>query len=260
LISLSYPRHEFVTAGAARVVVENADVRFGALHVLGPLSFTVEAGKCLVLLGPSGCGKSTLLAALAGLQALSSGSAQIGDGQSQPGFVFQSANLLPWATARKNVGLPLALAGVARADQQARAQKALEQVGLAEFGDTRPRALSGGMAMRVALARALVADPTTLLLDEPFAAIDELGRRALNDLVLRVKNEAGLAIIFVTHSVEEAVYMADHILVLSPRPGQIVTQIDVPHPTRDADFLLSDTYAQTVARVRRALAHERAMS
>jgi NitT/TauT family transport system ATP-binding protein len=238
------------------VIVSDAQVRFGALHVLGPVSFAVAAGQCTVLLGPSGCGKSTLLAALAGLQDLASGTASISGTERKPGFVFQDANLMPWASARDNVALPLALAGVSKAEQNARAMAALEQVNLAAFADAKPRALSGGMAMRVALARALVSAPDILLLDEPFAAIDELGRRALNDLVHTAKNQAGLAIVFVTHSVEEAVYMADKVLVLSPRPGQIVAQIDIPAQMRDGDFLLSSLFAHKVGEVRRALARE----
>jgi NitT/TauT family transport system ATP-binding protein len=242
-----------VSADPAILRIEDAVVRIGALHVLGPMSFKVKAGQCVVLLGPSGCGKSTLLAALAGLQTLSGGHAYVGDGTELPGFVFQDANLLNWANALDNVALPLALAGVAKSDQKVRATAALDRVGLAEFAATKPRALSGGMAMRVALARALVTDPIALLLDEPFAAIDELGRRGLNDLVLREKIERNVAILFVTHSVEEAVYMGDTILVMSPRPGQISARIGVPREKRDGSFLVSPTFAQTVSKVRRAL-------
>jgi NitT/TauT family transport system ATP-binding protein len=242
-----------VSADPAILRIQDAVVRFGALHVLGPLSFEVKAGECVVLLGPSGCGKSTLLAALAGLQALSGGHAYVGDGTKLPGFVFQDANLLNWANALDNVALPLALAGVAKSDQKVRATAALDRVGLAEFAATKPRALSGGMAMRVALARALVTDPIALLLDEPFAAIDELGRRGLNDLVLREKIERNVAILFVTHSVEEAVYMGDTILVMSPRPGHISARIGVPPEKRDGGFLVSSIFAETVSKVRRAL-------
>jgi NitT/TauT family transport system ATP-binding protein len=243
-----------VSADPTKINVTDAVVRFDTLHVLGPVSFEVKAGRCVVLLGPSGCGKSTLLAALAGLQTLASGTAQIGHGKGRPGFVFQDANLMPWASARENVALPLALAGVATDEGYKRADAALDLVGLAAFAGAKPRALSGGMAMRVALARALVSQPSALLLDEPFAAIDELGRRALNDLVHQVKKDSGLAIVFVTHSVEEAVYMADTVLVLSPRPGQIVARIEVPDSVRDGDFLVSPLFANTVAEVRRALA------
>ena len=241
-----------------RLRVKDSVVKFGDLHALGPLSFDVKAGKCVVLLGPSGCGKSTLLAALAGLQSLSSGEVWAeqsqGQGNKPAGFVFQDANLLGWASALHNVALPLALAKLPRAQQIRRAIDALVSVGLGDFIDARPKALSGGMAMRVALARAMVANPEVLLLDEPFGAIDELSRRDLNDLVHKLKREAHVAILFVTHSVEEAVYMADTILVLSPRPGKIIATIDVRQSARDRAFLLTDTFAQTVMRVRRALA------
>lgn len=236
----------------AKISVTDATVSFGALHVFGPISFEVRAEQCIVLLGPSGCGKSTLLAALAGLQALASGRADCG--QAKPGFVFQDANLMPWASARDNVALPLALAGLDNVQRAKQAQAVLDLVGLGDFAMSKPRALSGGMSMRVALARALVSTPQVLLLDEPFAAIDELGRRALNDLVHKAKHDKHLAIVFVTHSVEEAVYMADTILVLSPRPGHIVARIDVPNKTRDSDFLVSPMFAEAVADVRRALA------
>ena len=139
-------------------------------------------------------------------------------------------------------------------EQKLRAGAALELVGLRGFAHVRPKALSGGMAMRVALARALVSNPEALLLDEPFGAIDELGRRELNDLVHAAKRDAGIAVLFVTHSVEEAVYMGDTILVLSPRPGTITATIPVPSVTRDTAFLLSEAFAQAVMRVRRALA------
>jgi NitT/TauT family transport system ATP-binding protein len=242
-----------VAVDPAVLRIDGAVVRFGALHVLGPLSFEVRAGQCVVLLGPSGCGKSTLLAALAGLQALSGGHAYVGDGNALPGFVFQDANLLNWANALDNVALPLALAGLPKSVQTVRAMAALQRVGLGEFAKTKPRALSGGMVMRVALARALVTDPIALLLDEPFAAIDELGRRRLNDLVHREKTERNVAILFVTHSVEEAVYMGDTILVMSPRPGQICARIDVPREKRDGGFLVSPIFGETVSKVRRAL-------
>lgn len=239
---------------AIKLRVEGAQVRFGGLHVLGPISFEVGAGECVVLLGPSGCGKSTLLAALAGLQDLASGRVWAGETGISPGFVFQDPNLMGWATALDNVALPLALAGVVRDEQKERALAALGLVGLAEFALSRPRALSGGMAMRVALARALVNNPAALLLDEPFGAIDELGRRGLNDLVHAAKRDRGVAVLFVTHSVEEAVYMGDTILVLSPRPGTIAARIEVPHVPRDGAFLMSDAFARTVASARGALA------
>lgn len=237
-----------------RLLAQDAVVTFGALSVLGPLSFDVRAGECVVLLGPSGCGKSTLLAALAGLQNVTSGKVWSGGSISPPGFVFQDPNLMGWANALDNVALPLMLAQVPRKLRHARALEALDRVGLASFSHARPKSLSGGMAMRVALARALVSKPEALLLDEPFGAIDEIGRRGLNDMVHDAKNDTGMAILFVTHSVEEAVYMGDRILVLSPRPGVITATLDIPKLPRNTSFLLSDAFAKTVAQARRALA------
>jgi NitT/TauT family transport system ATP-binding protein len=234
---------------------EQACVRFGRLDALGPIDLSVRAGECVVLLGPSGCGKSTLLAALAGLQAVASGKVQADatGGLDIPGVVFQEPNLMNWATAEDNVALPLALLGVDKDARLERAQAALKRVGLASFASAYPRTLSGGMRMRVALARALVNDPSSLLLDEPFAAIDELGRRALDDLVLEAKRDHHLAVLFVTHSVDEAVYLADRILVLSPRPGRIMAEIAVPNVPRDPAFLTSPAFADAAAAARRVL-------
>lgn len=238
-----------------RLSAQQACVRFGSLDALGPIDLQVRAGECVVLLGPSGCGKSTLLAALAGLQTVASGTVQAdaAGGSDIPGVVFQEPNLMNWAHAQANVALPLALSGVDKAERLNRAQTALKRVGLANFSSAYPRTLSGGMRMRVALARALVNDPSSLLLDEPFAAIDELGRRALDDLVLEAKRDHHLAVLFVTHSVDEAVYLADRILVLSPRPGRIMAEIAVPNVPRDPAFLTSPAFADAAAAARRVL-------
>ncbi|MEN9855322.1 MAG: hypothetical protein RLZZ157_448 [Pseudomonadota bacterium] len=244
-----------VLAGAPVLAVHAGKVRFGAFDALGPVSLSVRAGQCVVLLGPSGCGKSTLLSAVAGLLPLAEGTMDARGGP--PGFVFQDPTLLPWCNITDNVALPLALAKAPKDEQKRKALAALELVGLGAFAAARPRELSGGMAMRAALARALVTQPDVLLLDEPFGAIDELGRRHLNDLVLDVKNTRQVAMLFVTHSVEEAVYMADTVLVLSHRPGQIVARIDVAAPqgtARHDGFLLSPEFGRKVVEVRKALA------
>ncbi len=238
-----------------RLSAQQACVRFGSLDALGPIDLEVRAGECVVLLGPSGCGKSTLLAALSGLQAVARGvvQADVTGGSAIPGVVFQEPNLMNWATAQDNVALPLALSGVAKAERFERTQRALQRVGLANFATAYPRTLSGGMRMRVALARALITEPSALLLDEPFAAIDELGRRALDDLVLEAKRERELAVLFVTHSVDEAVYLADRILVLSPRPGRIASEIAVPNVARNPAFLTSPAFAEAAAAARHVL-------
>lgn len=240
-------------AGSA-LSVHRLEVSFGALKALGPIDLSVTPGECVVLLGPSGCGKSTLLAALAGLTAPTAGSASTGD--RPPGMVFQEPTLMGWADARDNVALPLVLRGMGEAEARQTAVAALAECGLAGFERARPAALSGGMKMRCALARALVTDPEVLLLDEPFAAIDELGRRELDDLLLDLRSRLGRAMVFVTHSVEEAVYVADRVLVMSPRPGRIVDTIavDWPKGPRGTAFMTSAVFAQASAAARRTLA------
>jgi NitT/TauT family transport system ATP-binding protein len=233
------------------------DVRIvypSGLHALGPVSLSVAAGECVAILGPSGCGKSTLLSAFAGLLAPGGGAVRRGF-KGAAGVVFQDPTLMPWATIAHNVALPLVLSGVSAADAGARAAAALEAVGLQGFEERKPRELSGGMRMRAALARALVSEPPALLLDEPFAAIDEMGRRDLDDLVLALKAERGLGVLFITHSVEEAVYLADRVIVLSPRPGRIIADLDVDGPAlRNDAFFLSKGFIATCAQARRALA------
>jgi len=225
------------------------------LHALGPIDLSVKAGECVSILGPSGCGKSTLLASLTGLLRPTSGSARCGDGE-PPGVVFQEPTLMPWASVAENVALPLKLAG--RAGSEAAARAALTLAGLEEFDAVRPAGLSGGMRMRVSLARALVGSPKALLLDEPFAAIDELGRRSLDDLVLRLKAELKLAVLFVTHSVEEAVYLGDRVIIMTPRPGRIQADIAVPNEPRGDGFFTSRAFVDSAAEARSALALSKA--
>jgi len=192
---------------------------------LDGLSFGVGQGEFVSLLGPSGCGKSTALRLTAGLLEPDSGTIDYPDAKPQIGFVFQEPTLMPWADALANARLPLDLKRVPRADADAQAQAALARVGLEGFEHAYPRELSGGMKMRVSIARALAARPKLLLLDEPFAALDEITRTGLGEDLLRLWREDGLTILFVTHSVSESSYLSQRVLVMTPRPGRVSADI-----------------------------------
>lgn len=208
--------------------LETATVAYGGVPVLGPLDLDIPDGRITALIGPSGCGKSTALRLLAGLQAPTSGRVHRSVEPGQTAMVFQAPTLAPWLSARANVALPLRLAGRPADAANAAALAELDRVGLAQAADFKPRQLSGGMAMRAALARALITRPRLLLLDEPFAALDALTRRALIDDVLALWSQTRPGVLFVTHDVEEAVYLADRVLVMSPAPGRLVTEIATP--------------------------------
>ena len=228
---------------------------------LGPLDLDVAGGEFLSLLGPSGCGKSTALRLIAGLSTASTGQVSVPRLASQTcaghsiGFVFQEPTLMPWTSVSENVRLPLKLAHAPVADADARVSEALAQVGLSEFADAYPRELSGGMKMRVSLARALVTDPDILLMDEPFAALDEFTRFRLNDDLLSLWRDLRKTIVFVTHSVFESVYLSQRVIVMTARPGRIGTEfrIEAPEP-RGEDFRTSTDYAGYCRAVSRALA------
>jgi NitT/TauT family transport system ATP-binding protein len=230
------------------VSLRNVDKAFsnGTIAVRG-LNLDVRAGEFLSLLGPSGCGKSTVLRLIAGLGGITSGAIEwpAAGGAAGPdlGFVFQEPTLMPWGTVFNNVFLPLRLKGVARRDAAPVIEKALAQVGLAGFENAYPRALSGGMKMRVSIARALVTEPKLLLMDEPFAALDEITRLKLNNDVLQVWVARALTVIFVTHSVYESVYLSSRVVVMAARPGRVVADIpiDAPYP-RDESFRTSTLY------------------
>ena len=222
---------------------------------LGPFSLAVEAGEIVALVGPSGCGKSTALRLLAGLEAPGRGEVVRAPGRGETAVVFQAPTLAPWLTARANAALPLDLAGVGRAEADARADQALARVGLAEAAAARPAQLSGGMAMRVSLARALVTAPKLLLLDEPFAALDEITRRALADDVLKLWAQTRPAIVFVTHSVEEAVYMARRVVIMTAGPGRIAGEVAVDGPLpRPPGFRTTEIFRAKVEAVSHRLA------
>ena len=197
---------------------------------LADLTATIPAGAFVSLVGPSGCGKSTTLRLIAGLDAPSAGAIEWDGDRPEIGFVFQEPTLMAWASAARNVALPLELAGLRKGAALERARAALGHVGLAGFENALPRELSGGMKMRVSIARALVAGPAALLMDEPFAALDESTRARLNGDLLRLWSEEKFTVVFVTHSVFESVFLSQRILVLSGRPGRLVADIANPAP------------------------------
>jgi len=224
-------------------------------RALGPFSLALAAGEIVALVGPSGCGKSTAMRLLAGLEAPSAGEVARTPGRGETAVVFQAPTLAPWLSARANAALPLELAGVARSEAAARADQALARVGLAGAEAARPAQLSGGMAMRVSLARALVTGPRLLLLDEPFAALDEITRRALADDVLSLWADSRPAIVFVTHNVEEAVYMASRVVVMTTGPGRTAGEVPVEAPMpRPAGFRTTRGFRARVEAVSALLA------
>ncbi len=218
------------------------------------VSLSVQDGEFLSLAGPSGCGKSTLLRIVAGLLNPTDGRVDWPNGEPTIGFVFQEPTLMPWTDALGNVRLPLTLTHTHRSENDARSAQALQRVGLSGFERAFPRELSGGMRMRVSLARALVAEPRLLLLDEPFAALDEITRQALNDDLLKLWAEDGLTVIFVTHSVFESSYLSTRVMVMTPRPGRIAAEISMQRDQhRTADYRLSPGFAENARRVSEAL-------
>jgi NitT/TauT family transport system ATP-binding protein len=216
---------------------------------LTDISLDVKPGQFVVLVGPSGCGKSTLLMMMAGLRQQTSGTILINDAPipepdpNRVGVVFQEPSLFPWLTAEENVEFPLALRGTVKAERRAKAEDALKLVGLEGFGKRHPHELSGGMKQRVSIARGLVQDPPVLLMDEPFAALDEQTRMTMGDELLRIWAATRKTVVFVTHSLTEAVYLADEVLVMSARPGRIIDQltISLPRP-RTYEMLSGDTF------------------
>lgn len=221
-------------------------------EALSGLNFEIAEAEFVTLLGPSGCGKSTALRLIAGLIAADSGEIGWNGPCPEMGFVFQEPTLMPWADALTNARLPLDLKRMPRRQANDRARRALARMGLADFAGAFPRELSGGMKMRVSIARALAGEPKLLLMDEPFAALDEPTRQALNDDLKRLSREDRITVIFVTHSVTEASYLSDRVLVMTPRPGRIKAEIglDLRH---GAGFRSSPEFAEAQARVAKAL-------
>lgn len=233
----------------------DVEVEYDRGRALGPFSLRIAAGETVALVGPSGCGKSTALRLLAGLEPPTRGEVVRTTERGETSVVFQAPTLAPWLTARANVALPLELAGAAPALAARLADEALARVGLAGAEAARAAQLSGGMAMRVSLARALVTEPKLLLLDEPFAALDEITRRALADDVLSLWAATKPAIVFVTHNVEEAVYMASRVVVMSRGPGRVVGDFAVEGPLpRPARFRAETSFRAAAEAVSTALA------
>jgi NitT/TauT family transport system ATP-binding protein len=217
-----------------RIAVAGLNLRYGDVVATRELTFDVRAGEFVSLIGPSGCGKSSALRAIGGLMQAASGTVHV-DGEAVTGpipakvaYVFQDLALFPWRSARRNVEIPLELRGMPRRQRQARAHELLSTVGLADAADRLPGQLSGGMRQRVAIARALAADADILLLDEPFAALDEQTRLVLGAELLRLLEEQGKTVVFVTHSLHEAAYLSDRIVVMGPRPATVTDIIEVP--------------------------------
>ncbi|MDQ4501688.1 ABC transporter ATP-binding protein [Sinomonas sp. ASV322] len=231
------------------VLLENLGKRFGdGAPVLDGVNATIHTGEFVALLGASGCGKSTLLNIIAGLERPSAGALEVpADGAA---FMFQDAALYPWLTARGNVELALKLRGVDKAERRSRATELLDLVHLGEAADKRPHELSGGMRQRVALARALSQDREVLLMDEPFAALDAITRDLLHEELTRIWRETGRTIIFVTHNVREAVRLGQRVLLLSSRPGRVVSEWDVPDVVKDDAAAVAALTADITTRLR----------
>jgi NitT/TauT family transport system ATP-binding protein len=236
--------------------------RQGTVVALQDVDLEVAPGEFIALIGPSGCGKSTLLRLIADLDTPTSGTLEV-FGKPAPraridqeyGIAFQQAGLLPWRTVAGNIELPLKLHGVAKAERQARVNELIELIGLGEFARSYPDQLSGGMQQRVAIARALAERPRLLLMDEPFGALDEMTRERMQNELVRICAETQAAVVFVTHSIPEAVFLADRVVVMSPRPGRIVQVVPVALGTgvRDDALREDDLFFRTVAQVREAL-------
>ncbi len=227
---------------------------------LQDIDLTVGQGEFISLIGPSGCGKSTLLRVIADLTDATRGEMEVAGmsaakarEEQRYGIAFQQAALFDWRTVRRNVELPLELQGWDKAKRHARAMELLEMVQLADFADHRPWELSGGMQQRVAIARSLAVDPPLLLMDEPFGALDEMTRERMQNELLRIRLETGKSIIFVTHSIPEAVYLSDRVVVMSPRPGRITDIVDIDLGDRNEDTREAEVFFEGVTAVREAL-------
>ncbi len=251
-------RASVVEISQLNLTFETADA---PVHALADVNLTVKKGDFVSLIGPSGCGKTTLLRIIADLQQATSGTVAVNGGTPTEarlarayGYVFQAPALYPWRTVTRNITLPLEIMGMAKNERLARARRVLELVNLQGFERKFPWQLSGGMQQRVSIARALSFDPALLLMDEPFGALDEIIRDHLNEQLLRLWERTGKTVIFVTHSIPEAVFLSTRIVVMSPRPGRIIDVIDCDLPPhRSLDMRESARFAEIAHRVRLGL-------
>ena len=241
------------------VSFEQVSKRYRGTVVLEEISLTVERGEFVAFLGPSGCGKSTLLKLVSGLSPVSEGNVQVNgmtpvNARELMSFIFQDATLLPWRTVEQNVGLGMELEHAASGLRTERVAKMLDLVGLGQVAKRYPRQLSGGMKMRTSIARALVTRPRILLMDEPFAALDEMTRDRLNEELLRLYSEQKWTVLFVTHSVAEAVFLSTRVVILAAHPGRVAHTIDVDLPwPRTAETRMSKAFEEQVTRTSRLL-------
>ncbi|MEY2734929.1 MAG: hypothetical protein RLZ58_338 [Pseudomonadota bacterium] len=248
---------------AAAVEVLSAQKTYpDGTQALLPVDLSIRQGEFVTLLGPSGCGKSTLLKMVAGLLEPTDGRlhlwqrpvARLAETDKMMAFVFQSPTLMPWASVQANVRLPLDLAGVPRAEGDARVADALKLVGLERFAKALPRQLSGGMQMRVSIARSLVTEPDLLLMDEPFGALDEITRHKLDAELLDLWQKKNLTVIFVTHSIHEAVFLSSRVVMMAARPGRVVETFDIDEPyPRTPDFMVSPQFTRHAKRLQDSL-------
>ena len=242
------------------IAIEGVSKRFrNAAVALEDISLTVERGEFVTFLGPSGCGKSTLLKLVSGLSPVTEGQVQVNgmtpvNARELMSFIFQDATLLPWRTVEQNVGLGMELEHSARSLRRERVAKMLDLVGLGQVAKRYPRQLSGGMRMRASIARALVSRPRILLMDEPFAALDEMTRDRLNEELLRLYSEQKWTVLFVTHSVAEAVFLSTRVVILAAHPGRVAhtVEVDLPWP-RTAETRMSKAFEEQVTRASRLL-------
>ena len=256
--SIDAPVIDVVTASELSLRFDTND---GAVHALSDIDLTIQTGDFVSLIGPSGCGKTTLLRVIADLEQPTSGSVRVNGVSPQQarlqrayGYVFQAASLYPWRTIARNVGLPLEIMGLNKNERRARVERNLELVNLAGFEKKYPWQLSGGMQQRASIARALAVEPDLLLMDEPFGALDEIVRDHLNEQLLQLWDKTSKTVVFVTHSIPEAVFLSTHIVVMSPRPGRIIDIIESDLPKdRGLDIRETPEFLAIAQRVREGL-------